>query len=224
MSDIYTAQPWNCGDSDCLFGWHKESFWHYEDGTWTVDRYTDGNHQKCEPEDVPTWEQEEAAWVRYAEDVAETGEDPLSVFTVERTYKRTARWEFQYTPSILGMILVSARKGDRGPSVKTGHLPETVRDCSGAGEEAQGRYVFLGWEGPDGKINKSRDGLLLAIVHDDDARLTSEARGLRFTYPIERTVYRKETAITRDLKAAAKRYIKRRRKQRKLAADRKHQA
>ena len=129
MSDIYTAQPWNCGDSDCLFGWHKESFWHYEDGTWTVDRYTDGNHQKCEPEDVPTWEQEEAAWVRYAEDVAETGKDPLSAFTVKRTYTR-----------------------------------------------------------------------------------------------VEQTVGRKETAITRDLKATAKRYIKRRRKQRKLAADRKHQA
>jgi hypothetical protein len=182
MSDIYTAQPWNCGDSDCLFGWHKESFWHYEDDTWTVDRYTDGNHQKCEPGDVPTWEQEEAAWVRYAEDVAETGEDPLSAFAVERTYKRTARWEFHYTPSILGMILVGARKGDRGPLVKTGHLPEAVRDCSGAGEEAQGS-------------------------------------GLRFTYPIEQTLDRKETAITRDLKAAAKRYIKRRREQRKLAAD-----
>jgi hypothetical protein len=80
MEDIVCSCPYYCDDCD---KWHITHYWAYDDGTYS-ECDSDGNHDGCDEEDVPTFEECDDAWCDYSKHVLETGEDELSAFTIYR--------------------------------------------------------------------------------------------------------------------------------------------
>jgi len=93
------------------YGWYLSTYWRYEDGTYGVDAFTDGDHDGIEEEDMPAPESIERDWRAYYEHVARTGEDDLGQFLVRRS--RPERWEFRLNDSIIGPVFIDARRAGR---------------------------------------------------------------------------------------------------------------
>jgi len=194
MEDIICTVPWCCGESDCPVGWHLEHYWIYDDGTYSVCD-NDGNHDECDESDVPTFEQASAAWRDYSRHVAETGCDPLGEFSgVPRTTKRKERYTAAFRPSILGVQLVSIKRG--GKAIPLSEIPQRVIDYLECERRpgAAGSLVFSdGWNA------------LLAL---DCVKLY---RGTaRVTFTIEHEEPRSEKVIEAELRRAARRHLRKR--------------
>ena len=178
MDDIICTVPEACGEKDCPVGWHLTHYWAYDDG--------------CEAGDVPTAEQEHAAWLDYSRYVAATGCDPLGEFNVPRTTKRKERYTAAFRLSILGAALVAVRRG--GKVVPLRDLPQRVVDylCVERLNGAAGNLRFTdGWQA------------LLAIPEVKMYRGTA-----RVTFTLDHEESRAEAAVEADLRRAARRHLR----------------
>ena len=160
MEDIIATMPWQCGDSDCDIGWHLANYWLDDDGEYTVDSYSDGNHEPIDLEDVPIDEEVKGAWEEYYQYCITTGEDPLCEF-YGRTVKTIRHWQFIISPSILGPVLAGVRRArcngkgiyGRGPWVYGENIPNEVKEyllinktgrgCSDPEFADYKKYLFL---------------------------------------------------------------------------------
>ena len=106
MTDtIIMSLPDACHDKDCPHAFHIRHIWMYDDGTFS-ECDSDGNHDDIDADDVPSLEEYEAAWAEYARHVIATGDDCLGEYMVERTVTQKQRWQFKFSRSILGVVLV----------------------------------------------------------------------------------------------------------------------
>lgn len=192
MEDIICTMPKACGEKDCPVGWHLAHYWAYDDGTYSVCD-SDGNHDGCDAGDVPTAEQEHAAWLDYSRHVAATGCDPLGeFFGVPRTTKRKERYTAAFRKSILGAALVAVRRA--GKVVPLRDLPQRVIDYIDA-ERLNGAAGNLRYRGGWDELV----GLDCVTVYRGTARVT-------FTLDHEET--RAEAAVEADLRRAARRHLR----------------
>lgn len=113
MEDIICQEPWFCGEQDCPVGWHLASYWVYDDGTYSVDWYSDGDHEDIDGSDLPTFDDQDLEWTGYYEHVAATGEDPLDQLMFPRTTEVRERWELRFAKSIAGAVLQEARRAGK---------------------------------------------------------------------------------------------------------------
>jgi|SaaInlV_165m_DNA_1040744.scaffolds.fasta_scaffold25439_2 hypothetical protein len=113
MTDVIMEMPWHCGERDCPVGWHQANYWMQEDGTYTIDNYSDGDHQEIEEDELPSHEECQREWNEYYKDVLATGEDPLSSFFMGYSYKVRRAYVVELASSIAGTI-VSRWKPKRG--------------------------------------------------------------------------------------------------------------
>jgi hypothetical protein len=190
MDDIICTMPEACGEKDCPVGWHLAHYWAYDDGTYSVCD-SDGNHDDCDESEVPTCEQQEAAWLDYSRHVAATGSDPLGEFKVPRVTKRKERYTAAFRLSILGAALVAVRRG--GKVVPLRDLPQRVADylCVERLNGAAGNLRFTdGWQS------------LLAIPEVKMHRGTA-----RVTFTLDHEEPRPEAAVEADLRKAARRHL-----------------
>jgi hypothetical protein len=106
MSDeIIDSIAWHCGNSDgCKQGWHQGNYWSYDDGTYSYDSHASGDHEDIGEEDLPTTEEIQESWRKYAAWVVEHGEDPLNNFLIDREKKVKERWTVSFRMSIGGWI------------------------------------------------------------------------------------------------------------------------
>jgi len=126
MDDIICTIPWHCGERDCPVGWHLSNYWTSADG-YTVDSYSDGDHEECEESDVPTFEECDAAWRRYARDVVATGVDPLAQYNVDHSRKVQRLWQVRCHASVGRVLLTGARVSGRGPWLMPHEIPAEVQ-------------------------------------------------------------------------------------------------
>lgn len=191
MDDIICTMPEACGEKDCPVGWHLAHYWAYGDGTYSVCD-SDGNHDGCDESDVPTIEEQEAAWLDYSRHVAATGCDPLREFNVPRTTKRKERYTAAFRLSILGAALVAVRRG--GKVVPLRDLPQRVVDylCVERLNGAAGNLRYRG--GWDELV-----GLDCVTVYRGTARVT---------FTLDHEEPRAEAAVEADLRKAARRHLR----------------
>ncbi len=135
MNEIIITQAWACGDKDCAAQWHKRNFWAYGDGTYSVDDFSDGDHEDCDESDLPSSEEIDASWRDYAAHVAATGSDPLGNYSVSRSVGRREVWHFAFNKSIVGPVLLRAKRGRR--VIHAHELPQHVRDYLGLDKSAR---------------------------------------------------------------------------------------
>ena len=187
MNDIISTQAWACGDKHCTAQWHQRSFWAYCKGTYSVDEFSDGNHEGCDEADLPSPEEIDANWRDYAAHVAATGSDPLGNYRVSRSVGRREVWYFAFNKSIVGPVLLRARRGRR---ITPGHeLPKHVRD-------------YLGLD----PLARCLTGLSWAELEEHVPGLVA---GRWTRHEIEYRAPRKPETIARELRAAARRHLSR---------------
>ena len=128
MDAIIATIPWCCGERDCSVQWHISNYWAYEDGTYTIDQYADGDHEGCDMDDIPSANEINLAWLSYFEYVAQEGLDPLDEFQFLVRSMRTVkeRWRIRFSDSILGPLVIRAHRGVQSVSVL--ELPQHVKD------------------------------------------------------------------------------------------------
>jgi hypothetical protein len=191
MSGIICTVPWCCGERGCPTRWHIEHYWFQDDGTYSVCD-SDGNHDGCEQSDVPTCEQQEAAWLDYSRHVAATGCDPLGEFNVPRMTKRKERYTAAFRKSILGAALVAVRRA--GKVVPLRDLPQRVIDYIDA-ERLNGAAGNLRYRGGWDELV----GLDCVTVYRGTARVT---------FTLESEEPRPEATVGGDLRRAARRHLR----------------
>lgn len=191
MEDIICTVPQACGEKDCPVGWHLAIYWQYDDGTYSVCD-SDGNHDGCDAGDVPTIEEQEAAWLDYSRHVAATGCDPLGEFNVPRVAKRKERYTAAFRLSILGAALVAVRRG--GKVVPLRDLPQRVID-------------YLCVERLNGAAGNMRyEGGWQELIGLDGVKVY---RGTaRVTFTLDHEELRAEAAVEADLRRAARRHLR----------------
>lgn len=140
MSDIIRQVP-NEGEH----GWHLMSYWTHDDPDepYTVDPYTDGDHDGIDEAEVPTVEQEQRAWRDYYEHAAATGSDPLNALGVRGATQRRERWEFRLNDSIIGPVFIDARRAGR--VYRAADLPAHVREWLTLASDGRRITAFERW-------------------------------------------------------------------------------
>ena len=192
MEDIICTVPRECGNKDCSIGWHLEHYWIYEDGTYSVCD-EDGDHDDCEEDDVPDADAEREAWARYAQFVVDTGTDPLHNYLIRHTVKRRERWTLQFSRSLVGIVLTGARRGRRGQWLGPSGVPRHVMVFAGVTDERLAKEC----------------GPLITNLTPDDAREHS-SKSMRWSGLIDAEIPRNPETVQRELRAAARRHLRRR--------------
>ena len=126
MDDIILVQPWSEKGE-----WFKRSFWHYgESNTYSVDEYSDGDHEDIDEEDLPDYLDVDRDWLDYYRYVAETGEDPLGEFYVKRSRKVKEVWYLAFSRTRDGTPYLARIKhaGRYYPPFDPAALPQHVKD------------------------------------------------------------------------------------------------
>jgi len=196
MNDIIMSIPWHCGNKDgCSQGWHQANYWAYADGTYSVDSYSDGDHEDCDEDDLPSPEREQEAWLDYSEWVVEHSEDPLGQFVVRRTKQTKERYTAEWVNSLIGPRLVSVRRA--GQELDLSALPEHVSDylsspVTGPGPTGSGVRVFSGtWE---------------SLLACDGARQMRSGR-TRITFTLDGQTPRSKASVAKDLRRLARKHL-----------------
>ena len=135
--------------------WYITHLWIYRDGkkrpTYSICD-SDGNHEDCTKRDADAFFRDEhQSWLDYAAYVAETGEDPLRNYSVDRETRVDETWTATLETWIgsrkLGLRIRSVkRKGDK-TNTPNQSLPEHVRDylemkCKGGISYCDGIHSF----------------------------------------------------------------------------------
>lgn len=125
MDDVLFSKPWQ-GDDECPQAWHKATYWTTGEG-YTVDDFTDGDHEDIDVADLPGQREVDDAWLAYSEFVRDSGTDPLGEFCgVRRTVRERQSWSFRFANSLGGPVVTAARF--RGAEQRLSHLPPHVRE------------------------------------------------------------------------------------------------
>jgi len=196
MSDIVSTVPWCCGERNCPSQWHKSTYWCYDDGTYSCDRYTYGYHENVQQADMPSPEEEVNAWKGYACYVLETGTDPLYEYNVKHTRSVKESYYAQVKRSIAGPRLVLLRRGRI--EVPLDEIPQHVLDWLNipSPSPTASRPLFLmgmDWshfiECPEVHVWKNDNGIA----------------AVRFS--LNRKIPRSPAAVATDLRKAAQRHL-----------------
>lgn len=192
MDDIICTVPEQCGEKDCPVGWHLAHYWAYDDGTYSVCD-CDGNHDGCDADDLPTADDVHEAWMQYARYVADTGTDPLHEYTVRRDNTTRERYTAAFRKSVLGASLVEVKR--RGARVPLPSLPQHVAEylCVQQGTNPNVWLFDGGWDA-------------LAALTDTVTVYRGVARA---TFCLDRKTPRSPDVVSRELRAAARRSLRR---------------
>ena len=115
-TDIIATVAWACGERGCPGVWHQSNYWidDTSETGYTLDNYSDGDHDEIDPEDLPTPEEVVQSWKDYAVWVAETGRDPLGNYMVPRDVThQTRHYTVTLSPSITGPVVIRLRRNHR---------------------------------------------------------------------------------------------------------------
>jgi len=188
MQEPITTVPWHCGEGDCPVGWHKATYWVDDTAStgYTVDTYTDGDHEETEEADLPSFDREEEAWKEYSRYVLRTSEDPLDEFMVDTVRTVQEKWKFRFKKTPEGLKLVEAR----GPGVvykapRLQQLPARVREYLNLDPKTGVLQDFP----PVGSLNPAK---YLGRWHTDT---------------IEHKERRPDAVVQEELRAAARRHV-----------------
>lgn len=173
-----------------------------------MDAYSDGDHVDCTADDIPSADEIEADWLRYYEDCAKTGLDPLGQFAVDTHRTRRQTWQVEFRLSVGGPLLLRFRRNGRGTWQRMHHpderatLPDEVIDYLLLERpKAEGAWAHRQREYNRAEYHK--------LIEDDPNCQMQSLRGsglgilgLKFLVKVDVKV--PNANVERDIKAAAK--------------------
>lgn len=133
MEDILFVMPWCCGNKDCPSQWHKSTYWgnFSKSGkrtTYTVDNYSDGDHESVLRKDLPSTKKVDQAWKEYHQYVAQTGKDPLDSFILPEPKKVEHSMQALVRQGSDRLILKGLRKRGKLSAWRLNDIPQYVRE------------------------------------------------------------------------------------------------
>ena len=204
--------PWQCDDRDCSINWHQTSYGTDEEGNYWVDYVSDGDRDPVDEPDVPSFEEQEAAWKRYQAYVAKTGEDPLGEYLVKTSYNRKARYILQFRNSIGGAFLCRWKRG-RGAWTSATPPEEVISymlldDWPSNPNTANRRPIKDSVPQPDGTFKRKHYKLdeFLDLARSDKHvhKVTKAGPFHNIHITLEEMVLRSEKAVRRELRQRAR--------------------
>ena len=202
MEGIIADVAWFDGNYEGPDGWYRTLYWNYDDGSYS-ECDTDGNHEPCEREDIPTIEEEQKSWNEYYAYVGETGKDPLNQVAGVKGYFDTIElWTFDIARSIVGTVIRRWRRG-RGEWHNGGRdsLPEYVCEFMFVNRPKEGKLYRL-IEYMDGPRTYEE---WRTMISDCSEVTWGKRRDALCHVRIPERKPRCATALRRDLKRAARR-------------------
>jgi hypothetical protein len=208
IAEPITSIPWQCGDKDCTDKWHKATVWIADSSEtgYTRDEFSDGDHDEIDEKDLPSFDEQDKEWKEYAEYVAQNGDDPLSEYIVPTKYKRHETWQIEVTNSIGCARLLRSRKNGRGKWLFWQQLPENIAEYLGLTQYNQygGKHdrssKMDDWKNVDELISHTKDSI-------EWGPKLKKWKGLNIRKGLVKIpvwIDRKESAVSRDLKKAAR--------------------
>jgi len=178
MSEIIVTMPWYTHERDRakparrVLRWHMVTVWHHDDGTYSADMYSNGEHEKWCAGDVPNAEIVKRGWTLYFQDMARTGEDQLNALHLPTDRKIRRHWQADLAPWLggreHGLLINGVRRRGRGEWIRDlDAWPQSVREYL----NAQRTNVRI--TSPD---FHTMEELSQAVANDKDARLFNNGR------------------------------------------------
>lgn len=198
--DIIATEAWSCGFEDgCKQGWHVANYW-IDGRRYTMDKYSDGDHEPISKRDLPSPEAEHQSWIEYAKYVAETGLDPLGNYLIDRTTTRKERYIATFRQSIVGAALVKVVRG--GKSLPIRSLPERVVEYLCVERPNQSApWRFVGGEGDQWAALVACEGVRERVRKN-------APREARIEFTIDHKEPRPAATVERELRQAARRHLR----------------
>jgi len=146
--EILVQKPWQCHENDCNADgtWHMASYWCHPGGEFSVDLFTDGDHEDIEGGGIPSWEDVEEAEQEYFRWVAKAGRDPLHQVSRCCSRPRERVWQVQIRNMIGRPRIMRGRLNGRGEWVGVNSLPGYVLEYLEAQQEGFGWAYPRTWE------------------------------------------------------------------------------
>ena len=215
MDDPLFSVPWTCGEGDCPTGWHLATYWSAGNG-FTVDDFTDGDHEDCDEVDIPSHEAVIKAWNDYYRDCGTTGSDPLGELSVARTTKSVQRWQVEFRHGIAGVVLTGHRRNGRGPWGSARDIPQELREslCLEGHNVLAFRAEWLSADGKTPSPNALEELRKLAAadenvsVHNPRPHGQRRNRVMLLTVTVEVETPRLENQVAAEIRAKATNLIK----------------
>lgn len=184
--------PWECDDKDCKDQWHL-AVYDYDEAdpggeTFTVDSYNDGDWALSDS--MPTYHEVDEAWGKYYRYVADTGDDPIGEFSVQREIEKVQIWNARVREVEDGLIVDRAKLNHHAFHPR--NAPSEFRSYMQIDERKDtGRFYIDG-------------------VEDLDAlrKVTTISKGGWVTFKLNVKKPRSRSAIRDDLKRAAREQLK----------------
>lgn len=198
--DIIATEAWSCGFEDgCKQGWHVANYW-IDGRGYTVDRYSDGDHEPISKRDSPSPDAEHQSWIEYAKYVAETGLDPLGNYLIDRTTTRKERYTATFRQSIVGAALVKVVRG--GKSLPIRSLPERVVEYLCVERvDTMAPWRYVGVEGDQWAALVACEGVRERVRKN-------APREARIEFTIDHKEPRPAATIEQELRKAARRHLR----------------
>lgn len=146
--DIMFEIPWTCGERDCPTQWHKTTYWLNQKGkktSYTVDHYSDGDHEPVLKKDIPSMKKCDKAWKEYNEYVARTGCDPLGSFRQPESENVVHRMQALVRQGVQRVLLKGFRKAGKTSPWLIKSVPRYVKDYLDL-KRANTRWVLDGFK------------------------------------------------------------------------------
>lgn len=200
VQDIILTEAWSCDFCDgCKQGWHVANYW-IDGRRYTVDRYSDGDHESISKRDLPTDAEVDQSWIEYAKYVAETGLDPLGNYRIERTTTRKERYTATFRKSIVGPALVKVVRGGKSMPIRS--LPERVAEYLCVERvNTMAPWKFVGGEGDQWAALVACEGVRERVRKN-------APREARIEFTIDHKEPRPETTVASELRKAARRHLR----------------
>lgn len=200
MCDIISTTAWSCGfDDGCTVGWHCANYWLDSDGTYTVDRYSDGDHEGIDEDELPTIEEVDKSWQDYAAYVARSGLDPLGNFNVKHTTKKKERYTATFKHMTwAGVVLCEVERS--GKKLTLRDLPQRVSEYLNVKRKDEASAWFF--QDGDWAFLTGLDGVKALPVKK--GQIMPEAV---VTFTIDYDCPRPAATVTAELRRVAKRQL-----------------
>ncbi len=215
MTDVLFSMAWQCGERGCSAdgGWHMSTYWMKGRG-YTVDNYSDGDHEEVSKKMLPSQEEVDASWLRYSEWVAKHGKDPLDNF-INRgpALRKEARFVAEFVDSISGPLLVSLHGWRRPYATRF----QNARLTTGRGDADLVAFLLLekrgtGWVYTEGKrlsdIPDFEDSFALSSVRSRRIKRKGMVVRVRLTFTLEVERPDWKERLARHYKAAARKHLR----------------
>ena len=192
--------------------WLQSTYWWVVDKkgvvSYTLDYYSDGDHEDIEESDLPSSEDVEKAWKLYADICHADGTDPLNEYNVSKTKTSKHTWQAQFRVSLLGIICIGLRRRGRGKWLSPNDVPSEVIDYLDLRRYTPVSKHWIYDDNEKGNMSTSAYMDYLTGLCEKNEDVTIHRGRLKVSFPVDETKDIANSTYKRNLRGLISRHRK----------------